>query len=174
MFLVAGGVLIGNRHQIASQFETQCPDDRLWLDLRFVDYPELMAYLSAIDVLVQPYLEASQSGNTPTALSYGVPVISTEVGGLAEPIDDGVNGLLIPPNDPVALAEAVTTCLADDHLQTMARHAQDSATQAQWSTIAKETLQVYQQAARPRVATGNSPRTTQDSSLARKASMGHQ
>ena len=51
------------------------------------------------------------------ALAVGTPVISTEVGGVVEMLSDGVNGLLIPPEDPEALAGAIELFFADDELR---------------------------------------------------------
>jgi glycosyltransferase involved in cell wall biosynthesis len=51
------------------------------------------------------------------ALAAGTPVIATTVGGVAEIVRDGENGLLVPPEDPVALAAAVRRYLGDDALQ---------------------------------------------------------
>lgn len=50
------------------------------------------------------------------ALAVGVPVISTAVGGVPEVVHDGVNGLLVPPNDPGAFATAMQRLLEDDDL----------------------------------------------------------
>jgi glycosyltransferase involved in cell wall biosynthesis len=50
------------------------------------------------------------------AMSCGVPVVSTPVSGIPELIEDGVNGLLIPPDDPDALAQAVRRLDADREL----------------------------------------------------------
>ncbi len=47
------------------------------------------------------------------AMRAGVPVISTAVGGLAELIDDQITGLLVPVDDSVALARAITDLLND-------------------------------------------------------------
>jgi len=52
------------------------------------------------------------------ALAVGTPVISTAVGGVVEVLDDGRNGLLVPPGDPAALAEAIGRFVADDDLRT--------------------------------------------------------
>jgi glycosyltransferase involved in cell wall biosynthesis len=51
------------------------------------------------------------------ALAAGTPVIATAVGGVAEVVRDGVNGLLVAPGDPVALAAAIRRFFADAALQ---------------------------------------------------------
>jgi glycosyltransferase involved in cell wall biosynthesis len=48
------------------------------------------------------------------AFAAGVPVVSTAVGGTPEVVEDGVNGYLVPPGDPAALARRVLDALADD------------------------------------------------------------
>jgi glycosyltransferase involved in cell wall biosynthesis len=50
------------------------------------------------------------------ALAVGTPVVSTAVGGVPEVVHDGENGLLVPANDPDALADALRAVLADDAL----------------------------------------------------------
>jgi glycosyltransferase involved in cell wall biosynthesis len=51
------------------------------------------------------------------ALSLGTPVIATRVGGVPEIVEDGVNGILVAPGDPAALAEAIRRFFADDELR---------------------------------------------------------
>jgi glycosyltransferase involved in cell wall biosynthesis len=50
------------------------------------------------------------------AMAVGVPVVSTPISGIPELIDDGVNGLLVPSENPRALAEAFLRLTSDDHL----------------------------------------------------------
>jgi glycosyltransferase involved in cell wall biosynthesis len=51
------------------------------------------------------------------ALSVGTPVVATAVGGVPEVVLDGENGLLVPRNDPAALAGALRSLLTDDELR---------------------------------------------------------
>jgi glycosyltransferase involved in cell wall biosynthesis len=51
------------------------------------------------------------------AMASGVPVVSTPVSGIPELVESAVNGLLVPPNDPAALAEAIDKLLASSELR---------------------------------------------------------
>jgi glycosyltransferase involved in cell wall biosynthesis len=69
------------------------------------DVPRLFA---DVDALVLPYRSATGSQAVWTGFEFGVPVIATTAGHLADDIRDGVDGLTVPPDDPAALAEALT------------------------------------------------------------------
>lgn len=58
-------------------------------------------------VMVLPYTSATQSGVAAVALANGMPGIATNVGALPEQIVHNVSGLVVPPNDPKALSEAI-------------------------------------------------------------------
>lgn len=68
------------------------------------DDPQVEAIFSAADVVVLPYLRASSSGVAHIAMHYGLPIIATKVGGLAE-LDDYEGMLYVPPADSEAIAE---------------------------------------------------------------------
>ena len=70
-------------------------------------------YFSAADAIMLPYLSATQSGIAQIAYNFDKPVIATSVGGLAEVVVDGVSGLIVPPNDSHALANAIKKFYAE-------------------------------------------------------------
>ena len=81
--------------------------DRVRLELRYLDERERALWLDACDAVVCPYRHATGSGIAADALAHGRPVIGTEVDGLVDVIEDGVTGLLVPPESPAALAAAM-------------------------------------------------------------------
>jgi glycosyltransferase involved in cell wall biosynthesis len=74
---------------------------------RYAGDDEVEALFKAADVVVLPYRSATQSGVTQVAYAMGLPVITTDVGGLAETVVPGRTGLVVPPEDPAALAGAI-------------------------------------------------------------------
>jgi glycosyltransferase involved in cell wall biosynthesis len=68
--------------------------------------------MRAIDCLVVPSAEEAQTLVIPQAFATGKPVIGSRVGGIPELVEEGVTGLLIPPQDPAALAAAMDTIIA--------------------------------------------------------------
>lgn len=86
----------------------------------FVDNVE--DYLAAFDVFVYPSLFEGLGSSLLDAMAFGLPIAASNVGGIPEVVQDGVNGLLIPPEDPGALIAALKRLLADAGLrESMAR-----------------------------------------------------
>ncbi len=74
-------------------------------------------YVKVANVLVLP----SRSEGIPNvileAMAMQLPVVATKVGGVPEIIDDGINGLIVAPEDPNELAKAINVVLSDDDLK---------------------------------------------------------
>jgi len=75
------------------------------------------AVLDQLDVLVLPSWIEGLPVIVLEAMAHAKPVIATPVGGTAELVADGETGLLVPPRDPVRLAEAIRTLAADPELR---------------------------------------------------------
>jgi glycosyltransferase involved in cell wall biosynthesis len=74
---------------------------------RYVADEEVEKYFAACDVVVLPYLSATQSAVVQIAYGFNKPVIVTSVGGLPDVVDDGSTGFVVPPNDPGSIARAI-------------------------------------------------------------------
>ncbi|MDP7021248.1 MAG: glycosyltransferase [Candidatus Krumholzibacteria bacterium] len=80
---------------------------RVRLVNRYVPNDEIPLYFQAADLLLLPYRSATQSGIVEIAHASSRPVLATDVGGLSAQIRHRETGLLVPPEDPVALANAI-------------------------------------------------------------------
>src|SRR6266404_1614936 len=77
------------------------------IDDRYLPNEEVVGVFDRADVLVLPYLSATQSAVAQIALRNGLPVIASRTGGLSEVVIENVNGLLFPPGDSNALADQI-------------------------------------------------------------------
>jgi glycosyltransferase involved in cell wall biosynthesis len=102
------------------------------LDFRFIPDGEIATYFAAADVVLAPYRIEAQSGVALTAFHFARPVIATRVGGLPEIIEEGANGMLVPPEDPQALAHAIDAYFARGDREDMERRAADAARKYSW------------------------------------------
>ncbi len=69
--------------------------------------------LKATDIFVLPSRSEGFSNAILEAMAASLPVVATNVGGNAEAVTNGVNGFLVPPEDPAALAEGIAHLLSD-------------------------------------------------------------
>lgn len=86
-------------------------EDLLLLHTDFIPDSEVRYYLSAADAVVQPYRNATQSGVTPLAYHFEVPMLVTNVGGLPDLVPHNKSGLIVEPN-PAAIAEGILAFFA--------------------------------------------------------------
>jgi glycosyltransferase involved in cell wall biosynthesis len=82
---------------------------------RYVPNEEIGLYFSAADVVVLPYVDATQSAVISLAYAFDKPVITTDVGGLPEVVTDGETGFVVPPRDHAALAAAIVKYFQGDY-----------------------------------------------------------
>lgn len=81
-------------------------------------HAEMARYYAAADVVVVPSVpvagvEEATSISVLEGMASGRPVVASAIGGIRELITSGVNGLLVPPDDPHALSQAIASALTD-------------------------------------------------------------
>jgi glycosyltransferase involved in cell wall biosynthesis len=77
------------------------------IERRWIPDPEVSKYMFFGDLLVLPYIEASQSGMVATARSHGLPIVATPVGGLKDQVNEDVGGMLAPSATAHDLADTI-------------------------------------------------------------------
>jgi glycosyltransferase involved in cell wall biosynthesis len=118
-------------------------DDRIDWVLGYLPDEEVTNAMRAATIAVFPYRAGeSASGTLATALGHGRPVVVTEV--LGETVREYGAGLVVPPDDPAALAEACNRLLTDKAALTQAFHGTEWARKAlSWDAIAQAHERLY-------------------------------
>ena len=113
---------------------------------RYITVDELVTLIRSSQFVVCPYVSATQSGVVASVLALNKPLIVTNVGGLPEMIEDGKNGLIVPPMDVEALSTAMSNLLSNPQiLKKMCEYISDSSKfgKKSWGIIADECLEAY-------------------------------
>lgn len=112
-----------------------------------VDDAELPRFYASCDLFVAPALGGESFGIILIeAMAAGCPVVASDIPGYASVITDGVNGRLVPPHDPAALADAIGSLLDNPSLaRALATTASDGVDAYDWSAVAQQVRAVYRQ-----------------------------
>ncbi len=111
-------VLLGRFHRreaYVRQLRRWLVDNQLfrrthWLGRR----PNVHQFMHAFDLTVVPSIEEPLGLVAIESLAAGTPVVASDTGGLSEIVRHGYNGILVPPRDPDALAEAIVALAGDE------------------------------------------------------------
>ena len=109
---------------------------------RYIPDDEVEALFKAADVVVLPYRSATQSGVTHVAYALGAPVITTDVGGLSETVVPEETGLVVPPEQPAALAAAIVRFFAEDLGPRLRAGVERVRREHSWEALADQTLEL--------------------------------
>jgi len=107
---VVGEVWQGYREPL-DELAAILPADRLNVVDRYVADDEVPAVFAAADIVVLPYRRSSASGPLHIAMSCGLPVVTTSVGGLVEAAANYTGAVLVPPGNADALAAGIREAL---------------------------------------------------------------
>ncbi|PZS09865.1 MAG: phosphatidylinositol alpha-mannosyltransferase, partial [Solirubrobacterales bacterium] len=123
-------------------------DDRGVRALGKVDDERKAAELQRADVLCAPSLRGESFGMVLTeAFAAGTPVIASDIAGYRDVVRDGVDGVLVPPADAQALAEALRDLYEEPQRRlAMARAAACDVERFAWPRVAEEVLDAYRDA----------------------------
>jgi glycosyltransferase involved in cell wall biosynthesis len=146
-YLIAGG-----RHtsiddaQLGQALDVDGVRRRVHL-LGHLHWPQLIELYAQATIFVAPSFYESFGISILEAMACGLPVVATTAGGIPEVVEDGVTGLLVPPGDPQALAQAATSLLRDPALRQRMGQAGRERVLSSFTVerVADQSLAVYQQ-----------------------------
>lgn len=108
---------------------------------------QVPVFLKQQDVFVVPSRDESESFGVAAveAQACGLPVVASDVGGLPEVVSDGITGLIVPKEDPVALSHAIEKiCLNDELRRNMSTSARERVIEKyNWSKNLDQMIEIY-------------------------------
>jgi phosphatidylinositol alpha-mannosyltransferase len=117
-----------------------------------VPHEELPPYHAASEVFCAPATGRESFGIVLVeAMSAGLPMVASDIPGYREVVRDGLEGRLVPPRDPAALAGAVAEILDDpDTAKRLGEAGRSRAKRYSWETVAGEIEEIYREVAQGR------------------------
>jgi glycosyltransferase involved in cell wall biosynthesis len=104
---------------------------------KYVNNEDVPLYFCSADVVVLPYVAATQSGIIQIAFALNRPVITTNVGGLPEVVEDGKTGFVVEANSSAQLSEAILKYYQGHYEHTFCEEIQKRSHVFSWDTEVK-------------------------------------
>lgn len=121
-------------------------DERIEWRLGYLPDAEVPALMERAAAVVLPYRQLDSSGVLATAIGYGRPVVVTDVGSIGEQVREFGAGLVVPPDDAAALAEACNSLLqSPEELARAAAGARTAAEALTWDASAEAHERLYEE-----------------------------
>jgi glycosyltransferase involved in cell wall biosynthesis len=139
-------IIAGRGENIEQYFPKGYDSQRYEIINNYISDEDVVSLFERSTITVLPYIESSQSGVAALSYGMGTPVIASNIGGLSEIVRHQKDGLLVPPRDVKALADAIVLLLSDRQMydqmkaEALTRCQQD----LNWQNIAAQTVEVYQ------------------------------
>ncbi len=116
--------------------------DKVILHTQFIPDNEVKQYVCSADFIIQPYRNATQSGVTPLAYHFEIPMLVTNVGALADTVPNGKVGVVVEPNAK-AIAEGIQT-LFENGVSSYSTHIKEEKKKYSWEQMADNFIQLHQ------------------------------
>lgn len=134
--LIIAGEVYGKDDGYLQQIEELHIEDQVEPHLRYIPDDEVAGFFQRASLCVLPYLSATQSGVIALSYAFGLPVLASNLDGLAEYIDEGSSGLLADA-EPHRLAEKIILYFKKDMFHTMHPKVLKKAAEYSWGRLAE-------------------------------------
>ena len=134
VILLVAGEFWEDKRLYLEMIESLGIGDSVIIEDRYIPNEKVALYFSAADVLVVPYRQVTGSAVVQMARGFGMPVVTTAVGGMQD-IADNESVMLVKPDDTDALADTIVQFLTDRPRSIVAREAAGSQDVCSWARL---------------------------------------
>lgn len=124
-----------DKEQYLEQIRVNDIRDQVRLVEGYIPDKEVEKYFAAADLVVLPYISATQSGIVQIAYGFEKPVVVTDVGGLPDVVQDHKTGYVVPKENADAIADAVTDFFQTDTGIPWKEYIREQAGEFSWETM---------------------------------------
>ncbi len=142
--------IIAGEGELRPALERQIKDYHLEKHVLLAGFrPDVLSLHKAFDIFAMSSITEGLGTSLLDAMAAGKPIVATRAGGIPEVVVDGETGLLVPPRDHEAMADAIVQLLKDEILRRQMGDAGRARARALFSAerMVQNTLQVYQRVA---------------------------
>jgi len=142
--------VIAGEGELRAALERQIKDYHLEKHVILAGFrPDVLALHSAFDIFVMSSVTEGLGTSLLDAMAAGKPIVATRTGGIPEVVDDGKTGILVPPRDHQAMAEAIIRLLKSEQVRGAMGQAGRARARSLFSAerMVQNTLKVYERVA---------------------------
>lgn len=133
-----------DKNKYLEQISTNKIEEEVVLVEGYIPDREVEKYFAAADLVVLPYISATQSGIVQIAYGFGKPVVVTDVGGLPDVVQDHKTGYVVPKENEGAIAKAVIDFYQADRDIPWAQYIEGQAREFSWETMVERIEQLLE------------------------------
>jgi glycosyltransferase involved in cell wall biosynthesis len=137
--LLVAGEYYSNEEKYQKQIQDLGISDDVIVVNSFIKDSEVGRYFCSADIIAQPYKSATQSGVTQIAYHFEIPILVTDVGGLAEMVPAGKVGY-VTSQSPENISESLTTFYTDDKEVEFKENLKEEKKKYSWDKLTKKVL----------------------------------
>jgi D-inositol-3-phosphate glycosyltransferase len=137
------GEFYGDYEKYVNQIKLLKLENDITVVSDYIPNDEVGKYFSAADVVVLPYISATQSGIVQIAYNFNKPVIATDVGGLAEVVLNERTGFIVKPQNPKELAESVVNFYTANREEEFVKNVMEEKKKYSWERMVEGIEELY-------------------------------
>ncbi|OJV20421.1 MAG: glycosyl transferase [Bacteroidetes bacterium 41-46] len=141
--LVIAGEPYGSFTEYLSIIDSSPNRERIKLFTRYISDKEVPLFFSVADVCVLPYRSATQSGISAISYHFGLPMITTDVGGLKEAIENPGTGVVVERPDEVLISNAIKEFFASGRREHYVKNIEREREKLSWSNFTEKLINLY-------------------------------